>query len=146
MRIPKQAGPNTGLMYWNTENEQLELLLSCTKVFSVNVSNAGYTDIWTPAAGRKFRLMGWSFFLQSTAAWSSIAQYFHIRDNTTVLDTIWYNPVASTGPPGVLQETVMYPPPGILSATVNNKLRLYVNGAITTGQLWFRCWGCEEDS
>jgi len=146
MRAQSAAGANSGIMLYNSVAERLELQRTATHVFSSPINAAGYTTIWTPAVGKKFRLMGYSYYLQSTATWASAAYYIHIRDSTTVLDTIWQSLAACTGPPGVLQETVRFPGNGILSATIVNPLRIYLLGVMTAGQLWFKCWGTEEES
>lgn len=92
------------------------------------VAGTGLT-VWTPAAGKKFRLMGWSL---STATAADLI----FGDNA--VGTVIYRT-------GVQQINTTIPSPpignGILSAAANNVLKLDVSVGATVGGT---VWGTEE--
>lgn len=108
-------------------NRQPIIIPNVFKPLNALNTNAEITA-WTPAAGKKFRLMG--FVLAAGTAGGA----FEFRDNTagTVIFTVF---LATT------ESTVVELSNGILSAAANNVLTL-------TGPLTSTCtgtvWGCEE--
>lgn len=110
---------DTGNNYPATFNGQvLQRIRSPGKFISVNgLSIAGETTVWTPAVGRRFRLMGYQ--LSSTGA-----QNIVLKDNTAGVTILVI--------PGVTVGQLNFSPPignGILSAAVNNVLTANAGGA-----------------
>ena len=97
------------------------------KPFTISASNAE-TTVWTPAAGKKFRLMGYALF-------SDTGTVLTFRDNTAgttiIKDGVAANNRSVSAPMGN----------GILSATINNLLTLQATTAATINGVVF---GTEE--
>lgn len=93
----------------------------------LNAVAAGPTAVWTPASGKKFRLLGY-------AVSSASAGVGEILDNTTLIAT-WIGP--AQGP----MNQVNLGPQGILSASADNALK--VDGP-STGTISGLVWGVEE--
>jgi len=92
----------------------------------LNLPTATSTTIWTPAAGRKFRLMG-------VIVTTSASVHLHLRDSTTVFHTVR---CLATGQSFDFGN-------GYLSAAANNVLEIR-NDSGTTTNVWVTAWGTEE--
>ncbi len=94
----------------------------------ISAAAAGANAIWTPAAGKKFRLMGFhlSFSGTTNAKW---------QDGATDITGLYYG-VANTVVNGGLPEAN-----GYLSALADNVLNLNLSAAVAVGGL---VWGVEE--
>ena len=92
----------------------------------LNLPTSTTTTVWTPAGGKKFRLMGVSI---STSA----SVHLHLRDSGTIFHTV--RPLATT----VTFEFGN----GYLSAVVGNVLEIR-NDSGTTTNVWVTAWGTEE--
>ena len=94
----------------------------------IAASAAGANAVWTPAAGKKFRLMGFHLSFSGTvnAKW---------QDGTTDITGLYYG-VANTVVNGGLPEAN-----GYLSAAADNVLNLNLSAAVAVGGL---VWGVEE--
>jgi hypothetical protein len=118
----------TGGLY-NATTTRIEETRTPTKFVSLNLTlGAGDTAAWTPAAGKKFRLLGYAF--HSSVSGSAIT----LKDGST---TMWLVTCGSVEP--------TYSPPnmgnGYLSTTANNALNLaHANGTVVRGVLF----GTEE--
>lgn len=96
----------------------------------LNLANATATTVWTPSAGKKFRLMGVSISVSGT---NSAA---HLRDGAG--GTIFYTVRA----PGTDTKTFDFGN-GYLSSAVNNVLEIYnLTGGTINVQV--TAWGTEE--
>lgn len=85
-------------------------------------STVGSVAIWTPAAGKKFRLkaISWTFGILN-----AVNPLISLKDGGTLLMYITSPP--ATG--GTMQSGyILLPEPGILSAAVNNVLAVDSNG------------------
>ena len=94
----------------------------------ISAAAAGANAVWTPAAGKKFRLMGFhlSFSGTANAKW---------QDGATDITGLYYG-VANTAINGGLPEAN-----GYLSAAADNALNLNLSAAVAVGGL---VWGTEE--
>lgn len=111
---------------WNGTAWVAELTPTVFKVFDVAVC-ATETTIWTPATGKKFRLMGYT---GGTSAAGTIA----LKDNTGGTSIF----TSRTGTSIPFSSDLKR---GILSATANNVLTITSSGAAScTGTVW----GIEE--
>lgn len=103
------------------------------------ITAAGDSAIWTPTTGKRFRLMGFTFFIPSTAT-TAAGSVVKIKDGATDLMNI----VSVGASTGVIAQTVNLPGNGYLSAAVDNVLNLNISGAFTAGGITITLWGCEE--
>jgi hypothetical protein len=112
-----------------------------------NAQGAALADntIWTPAAGKKFRLMGGIITVVGTAAAASIVecQLQDGVDGTIILDLAAEVPAAlATGETVVIPFNL--PGNGFLSAAANNVLNADLTVAMATGAWFINVWGTEE--
>lgn len=131
-RMVDSAGQNRGIvvstMLFNGATWDRPRTPNVFKTFSLAASSAEQT-IWTPTAGKKFRLMGFVLTINTLAATVTF------RDNTagsTIFVTA--GPAASVIEPSGLGN-------GILSATINNVLTIQ---ASAVSALVGTVWGTEE--
>lgn len=92
----------------------------------LNLPTATSATIWTPAAGKKFRLMG-------VMVTTSATVHLHLRDATTIFHT------TRTLGDGIAFDFGN----GYLSAAANNVLEIR-NDSGTTTNVWVTAWGTEE--
>ena len=139
---PPGVREHTNFLY-NPATARMESPRTFNQIRSGAFKAAAYGDLWIPAAGKRFRLMGFNFYLSSNATWVGGPFYIHLRDNVTVFDLLTYID-AGTSPPDALRESVELPGNGYLSLLADNKLRVYMSHTLIAGFLFMRCWGCEE--
>lgn len=92
----------------------------------LNLPTSTNTTIWTPAAGKKYRLMGISIATSATV-------HLHIRDSGTIFHSVRLQGSTVTFDFGN----------GYLSALANNVLEVR-NDSGTTTNVWITAWGTEE--
>lgn len=112
-----------------------------SKIFrNVLSTAAGATAVWTPAAGKKFRLMGYSISVSGTLA-AVAANAIQLLDGATVIAR-HFAAVAAT----VTGDTQIFVDlgQGILSAAANNALSVNIATAFTAGGCAVNVWGTEE--
>ena len=104
-----------------------------------NANNAGSTALWTPAAGKKFRLMGynWTVGSNTTAAVQTVVQ---LMDNATGISVLFTMGATTSG----VSNTTNFNGNGYLSVAANNVLNINLSNAMTAGQIYVTAWGCEE--
>lgn len=109
-----------------------------------SITAAGSTTIWTPTAGKRFRLMGLIITLSKDAACAG-AEIINILDGGTTIMAFNISSAAlvATGNEIVIGP-INFPANGYLSTAVNNLLRLNLGGALTAGSCAVNAWGCEE--
>jgi len=104
-----------------------------SKVFKyieyLNLADNTATTVWTPATGRKFRLLG----VQISASAASI---LHLRDGAG--GTIFH-----TQRTAGIDSKYFYFGNGYLSSTANNVLEI-LNKSAATINVWVTCYGTEE--
>ena len=110
---------------------------------SIAASAAGNTAAWTPAAGKKFRLLAWRLSVAGTLA-ADGTQVIQLRDGAnTVIARAGAN-VAAALPANDTQIGEDYGAKGQLSAAANNVLNLNLGTAMATGGVYLDVWGTEE--
>jgi hypothetical protein len=104
------------------------------------------TAIWTPTAGKKFRLMGGAIIFSSGLLAAGL-QTIELQDAAASIPIIFkfqcYQPIAAS----ILGVGTVIPfsiPNGYLSSAVNNVLNAIMNSASTAGGNSVTVWGCEE--
>lgn len=110
-----------------------------------NVTAAGATLVWTPAAGKSFRLMGALLILSKDAAsagdvaWSFYEFYNPWLPGHVVIST---GALVAMGVPVVIN--LVFQGNGYLSFQPNNVLKILMDNALTAGNLSVSVWGTEE--
>jgi len=106
----------------------------------------GTTDVWTPAGGKKFRLMGYAIHFSGTAAAAGL-RTFSIQEETLGaigMDTGTLAPAAGTGAENS-SLVVNLPGNGYLATTADKKLQVVTaTTAYTAGADYITVWGTEE--
>jgi len=125
----------------------MELLRTPDTFKSATVPAAtGTTDVWTPAAGKKFRLMGYAIHFSGTAAAAGL-RTFSIQEETLGdigMNTGTLAPAAGTGAENSSM-VVNLPGNGYLATTADKKLQVVTaTTAYTAGADYITVWGTEE--
>jgi hypothetical protein len=105
----------------------------------------GSTAVWTPTAGKKFRLMGYTISVAGTLAATGV-QVLKLEDAAVVIKTHLANVIEtptvsiSGGDTQIGADLGQ----GQLSAAVNNVLNINLGTAMATGGVAVNVWGTEE--
>lgn len=117
-------------------------------VFKTTTATAsGNTALWTPAAGKKFRLMGYIIQVTAFAASATPAIEITFQDGAAAigLGSSLSVPAVGASTGGVLLNTGdVQLGNGKLSAAANNVLNINLNAALTAGLVRVTVWGTEE--
>lgn len=111
------------------------------------VTASGNTAVWTPASGKKFRLMGYQIFLSDQAKASAAADLvISFQDATTAIGAgmMAYVPTAITAGEVNPSSGPVDLGNGYLSTTANNVLNVNLSFALTGGSVAVAAWGTEE--
>lgn len=121
------------------------------KTASVVATATGNSAVWTPAAGKKFRIMRFQITAQGLGATASAAVTVSFQDNVTGITIGTYDvdvPVTANVVSGVTQVSGGWIDigNGFLSAAANNVLNFNISaaGAATTGTYRINVCGTEE--
>jgi hypothetical protein len=110
------------------------------EIFKSASANAiGSTALWDPAAGKRFRIMGYVVILPSTAT-SAAGTTLTLMDDATVVFTLHVIGTTTTG----VAYSVTLPGNGYLSAATDNILNINCSAALTVGVITVNVWGTEE--
>jgi hypothetical protein len=104
-----------------------------------SASAANDTALWTPAGGKKFRLMGFTWTIPNTAT-SAAGTVITLRDSAADIFNIITIGTTTAGYSGVL----VLPANGYLSAAADQVLNIHLSAALTVGVIAFSAFGTEE--
>lgn len=131
-------------LLYNPETKSFQLQRVPTRFFSFD----GITDtanLWTPAAGKRFRLMGGSICIAKETACAG-ALLISIRDTLAAVNFINFRisaaALVATGQ--VIYLPIILPPNGYLCTLPNSLLQILFSAALTAGSVAVNMWGCEE--
>lgn len=120
------------------------LLMFTTGVVTAN----GNTTVWTPAAGKRFNLVGFSLWVSGASTRSTTsATQIQLRDGTAgagIFHVIF--PYILNATAVQIGQDVIYPvslPAPYASAAVNNALTMNLGAALTAGGAVCNAWGFE---
>jgi hypothetical protein len=122
------------------------------KINTVQASAAGDTAVWTPAGGKRFRLMAFKLDIPANCTLAARGiETIKLRDGTTDLGLttdVWLGqtaPVetASSALPSFTTGWITLGD-GIWSAAANNVLNVNLGTALATGNVRVTCVGTEE--
>ncbi len=114
---------------------------------TAQVTEAGTTALWTPAAGKKFRLMGYMMLVSSNTVTNFSGTNLILLLDNAAATGISFNPyfpnalVIASATQSVQATNIGN---GYLSTAANNVLNVNLVAAITGGSLTFNVWGTEE--
>lgn len=129
------------LFGWNGVSYQRVRLSAVFK--SVAATVAGNTTVWTPAAGKKFRLMGYTISVAGTLAATGV-ELIKLTDAAAGTVIAQHNAtVTITTPTGDTQIGADLGQ-GFLSGAINNALTVNLGTAMATGSVIVNAWGTEE--
>ncbi|MGH7747190.1 MAG: hypothetical protein ACREQ5_20900 [Candidatus Dormibacteria bacterium] len=109
---------------------------------TIAATAAGLTPVWTPAAGKSFRLMGYSISVAGTLAATGV-QLIQLRDGAATIIQRQNATVTITTPTDDSHMGVDLGQ-GILSAAPNNVLNINLGTAMASGEVDINVWGTEE--
>jgi hypothetical protein len=113
---------------------------------TVSTAAAGLTAVWIPAAGKKFRLMGYTIDVAGTLA-ATGTQVLTLRDGAAtviknhVANVIQTQTASISGGDSHMGADLGQ---GQLSALANNVLNINLGTAMATGAVVVNAWGTEE--
>lgn len=108
---------------------------------------AGSTAVWTPAAGKKFRLMRFKIQVTSNATLAAGAiETITLLDAATDMQLTHsvFIPAAAVATTPLMESGWIDLGNGILSSTINNALNISLSAALTGGQVRIIVCGTEE--
>ena len=111
------------------------------------ITATGQTAIWTPAAGKRFRLMGFFISLtQNAIAAAAAVDTVFLQDSSTDtgIGVQWFIPTAAGTVDKMPWLVGDIPGNGFLSATANNVLNFNNGVALTAGSFFGHVYGTEE--
>jgi len=115
-------------------------LLRTPGTFKLGTASAiNTTALWTPTAGKRFRIMGYTVTLPNTAT-SAAGTTITLMDGAA---NVFYLCVIGTTTGG-LAYSVVLPGNGYLSTTINNVLNINLTAALTVGVISVNVYGAEE--
>lgn len=121
---------------------QVEPLRTPT-TFKHHGGDVGNTDEWTPAAGKKVRILGGNFILSKEATCAGAFTVF-LRDNATTIFEIDVSNAALTAIGSVTFIPFNFPQNGYLSALADNVIKIATSASLTAGTFSVNLWGTEE--
>lgn len=119
-------------------------------VFKRAAASTGTVAVWTPASGKRFRLLKYLIEVTMNAAISSAGPVsLTLEDSSTTIFGAhsFYAPgTAVTATPGICYSTgiVDLGKVGIPAAAVNDVLNIVVGQSLTSGSIIVHAWGTEE--
>lgn len=135
--------PHTGVFalptLYNPVSGRGETQRTMTTLIAGSASAVNATTIWTPAAGKRFRLMGFSVSLANTVT-TVAGSFASLLDQAAAIFGLFEMAATTSG----IGYSVTFPGNGYLSVAVNNVLRVNLSAALTAGTLRLTVWGTEE--
>jgi len=154
--MPNPSSIGEGIGIYNV----IELIRTPVIFKTLNTAATGPTNIWTPVAGKKFRLQKYSIYISSNATYSGDTDIFvQFRDQALSLTQFRHRfripGVAANHLGGYISgqslEFKLFRPAkwidlgnGYLSTTINNSLRVELSVPLSTGFVRVNVCGTEE--
>jgi len=107
---------------------------------SALIASIGSTAIWTPAAGRAVRILGFSVVV-STLTTTAAGSLVTIKEGATTIDNLIHLAVAAPAVP--IRWAAPLPQNGYLAAK-DAVINVDLSAAATAGGVYVNIWGCEE--
>lgn len=113
-------------------------------IWKCQIGATGSTTVWTPAAGKKYRLMGWYITISKEAACAGAFQIALQDSAGTWLFRSEISNAALVATGQVEEFSMQLNGNGYISPTANNTLTFYATGSLTAGVCTATVWGTEE--
>lgn len=150
--LPCCGWPETtlGLVTHSTQMLQKVANLEAKRTQSVRkwvaAQNNGNTAVWTPVAGNRFRLLGFTIWLGGAATLAAAGSLtVQLRD---AADTLFSFPVYVNNAVAIgvtyINVVVVFTDNGMLSAAINQVLNINLSAALVSGTVNVSAWGTEE--
>jgi hypothetical protein len=113
--------------------------------YTVIATASGATAVWTPAAGKRFRLLGYTIDVAGTLAATGV-QTIELQDNATTFKNHLGHVIETTTASisGGADHMGADLGQGYLSTAVNNVLNINLSTTMATGGVAINVWGTEE--
>lgn len=111
------------------------------------VMTTGTAVIWTPAAGKKFRLLGYSFAVTGESIMAVAGELsVSFVDGATAIPPLekFYIPAVALNKFGADRTSLNHLGNGYLSGAINNALSVKLVGTLTAGNVIINVMGTEE--
>jgi hypothetical protein len=135
-------------MLYNPVTQLFERLRTASIFKTVNLFSAGDNTVWTPAAGKRFRLMAYRLVIPGNASIAvANVQNFQLKDQATFLgfrDDVFCPAAAGATPNLFVGPWVLIPGNGYLSLVANNVLFMNMGVAMATAGVVINTAGTEE--
>lgn len=134
----------------NTVTGIPEMARSCTSSSNASITATGTTALWTPAAGKKFRVMSYHIAAGNNSfislAPTTVTVKLQDGAGFTLCQHSLYIPgiQLSTSPGVVSVANVTIPGGGYVSSAANNPLNVVLSSTLSGGTVTVNVWGCEE--
>lgn len=148
--LPCCGWPETtlGLVTHSTQMLQKDLMLEAKRTIVIRkfaiATAVGLTALWTPAAGRRFRLLALDVFMSGAATLAAAgACQVDIRDGAATQLFSWtpyVNNAVIVGTGSYISKTIVFADNGWLSAAVNNVLNISLGTALAAGVVAVSAW------
>ena len=128
-------------LLYNPATGQFQTIRTPTVFKPVQVSAAGNTAVWTPASGKKFRLMGFVISVAASlaAAGEEVIELLDSATEIAVFSVPLQSTIAQTNP-----IIVHLNGDGYLSAAANNVLNVNLGTVLASGHVSVFAYGTEE--
>jgi len=117
-------------------------------VYKRGLANAaGANIVWTPAAGLRFRLLGFDVQMGGNCTLAAAGPLqVDIRDGAlqVFIWAVYVNNAVIVGTGSYLDKTIVFGQNGYLSAAANNVLTCFLGAALAAGSIGVTAWGNEE--
>lgn len=114
---------------------------------TATVTATGSTAVWTPATGKKFRLMGYSMAITGNAIQATAGNLEAVLLDAAAavgIGSSIFVPAVSLNVLGLVSLNPIALGNGYLSAAANNALNVNLSTALTGGEIRINVWGTEE--
>ena len=114
---------------------------------TVTVTAAGFTNIWIPAAGKKFRLMRYSISITGNSVQAVAGNFEMVLNDYAMPIGCAYSanvPAAAANAFGSTSSGEIQLGNGYLSSGINQPLQIQLSAALTAGECRVNVWGTEE--
>jgi hypothetical protein len=116
-----------------------DALRTPTKFKIASASAVNDTALWTPAGGKRFRLMGFTWTIPNTAT-SAAGTVITLRDAAADVFNVITIGTTTAG----MSNTVILPYNGYMSTAADAVLNIHLSAALTAGTIAFSAFGTEE--
>jgi hypothetical protein len=139
---PTPVSPQAGLVY-RADTQTYENQRTPSKFVTIALSASGNTLCWTPAAGKRFRILG-GFLTVGDAVLAAAGPITVSISDAGVTTNITWRIYLGTSPMVNPLPPLNLGPNGYLSTGVGNSAGALLSAALSSGSMQLTLWGTEE--